>query len=433
MRDIRPKQSGETSGSIPKAPPRFSGAAVPIAKVQVPDSGTKPKRPLFYRKELAEKKPKVQVGNRERYVILGIFGLVLVVVGMAAIIFLPAAEVELVLSTAPLLVEEDLLLKANSQQAGVIPGTAFFRELTVEGEAPVGSTEVIGSKAKGSAQIVNRSVDPQSIVEHSRLVTDDDQLFYMAQSVTIQPNSRATVVIEADEAGEAGNIEPQTLNFAALDKSAQSLVFAEVTQPLTGGSGETVHVAREDDLAQAKEAAAAKAREAVAPNIRDELPAGWVVLEESWATEEQSFETETKVGDRTPIIKYMARMKVRALGYEQATFDDRLEKALTDKLDEDFMLFPGSISYTTKIEEVDWEKAEAKLATRVTHTTIPKFSLDSLREKLAGRSDAEAKDYLEGLPGVRSANVDLSPFWVRSVPRIERRIQLRLEAEQQPI
>ncbi|MEK7557380.1 MAG: baseplate J/gp47 family protein, partial [Patescibacteria group bacterium] len=311
-------------------------------------------------------------------------------------------------------------------------GATFFRQVSVEGTVPVESTEIVGTKATGTVQIVNRTTQEQKIRDRSRLMTKEGVLFYMTRHVIVAPDSRASVEVEAAEAGEVGNIAPQRLNFAALDASAQSVVYAEATAAISGGKGEEVRVVREEDIERARIAAKEAARAKVQEEIQKELPSGWVLLEESWTADYDSFKTDGEVGSRQPQIAYSGNATVRVLGYESARLEERLRAALEERIDQDYALFPGPISYSKTVKSVDWEKGEGVIATRVTHTTIPDFSLETLKGKIARRGADEAKTYLEGLPGVQRVELAFSPFWVRSIPRIEKRINLEVIPERQP-
>ncbi|MEX1997066.1 MAG: baseplate J/gp47 family protein [Candidatus Andersenbacteria bacterium] len=414
------------------------GAKVPVTNIQVaapqktasgnrlasaPSSAVKTKNPAR----------SVRLGHRERKVVLALLGLVILASLLAGFIFLPRANVKMVLRTAPLLVDERLTIKAEGAEAsGNIPGSAFFREVEITDSATVTSTEVIGTKTQGRVQLINRTVDEQKIKERSRLVTQDDKLFFMIKSATIPPAGTVSVEVEAAEAGAESNIEPQRLNFAALDAPAQSLVYAEATTALTGGSGENVAVIKEQDLETARQDAGSKARAKVEQEIRQELPQNWIILEESWTNEIISFTSEAALDSRQATIPYTARSIVRVIGYEQQALEAKLTIALTERLDQEYMLFPGPITYNKTVEDINWEQAEATVLVRVTHTTIPQLSLETLREKLAGRKRQEATTYLQGLPGVRSVDLNLWPFWVQSIPRIEKRIILNLQPERQP-
>lgn len=421
MRDIRPvpqpKQRPEVSESLRPLPPK----PAPVTN-----------RSNNFRASPVRRVAPVRLGHRERKIALVLLVLVAVVGVLAAFIFWPKAHVNLILRTAPLLVDEQLTIRSQAGDASSLAGSAFFREVEVTGESATRSTEVVGVKARGSVLLVNRTVTEQKIKEQSRLVTKDDTLFYMLQSANIPPSGSVSVEVEAAEAGTQGNIEPQRLNFAALDASAQSLVYAEAKAAISGGSGETVAVVKEADLNAARADAGSKARNQVEQEIRDELPKGWTILDESWNMEATQFNTQVAVDTRQPTIPYTARVTVRVMGYEQEALEQKLKTALEARLDQDYMLFPGPIAYSKTIKAVNWEQGEATISARVTHTTIPRFSIETLRDKLAGRGEEEAKTYLAGLPGVRSVELELSPFWARTIPRIEKRIILDLQPERQP-
>lgn len=436
MYEVEPRQ---------KAQKKLSGAKVPVTNVHVPppqeiqqEAKAKPKRPLFAKSAVPHKMPKaprkkIRLGRRERITVLTLLGIIAVVALLSAAIFLPSAHVKLVLATAPLLIDQDLTVRATETDLpSVVPGAGFFRQVAVEGQTQVVSTEMIGTKSSGTVDIVNKTSEEQKIKERSRLVTKDGVLFFMTRAVTVPGDSRASVPVEADQAGEGGNIQPQRLNFAALDAAAQSVVYGEVTKAITNGKGEEVHVIKEEDIERAKQAAQEAAEAKVRDEIKNELPKGWVLLDESWTAELANFTTDGQVESKQPQISYKADATVRVLGYEPSKLEERLTTALKSRLDQNYALFPGPISFSKTVKSVDWTKGEGIISARVTHTTIPDFSLETLKQKIARRNANEAKGYLEGLPGVRSVELELSPFWVRSIPRIESRINLEVVPERQP-
>ncbi|MBI3251320.1 MAG: hypothetical protein HYZ62_00235 [Candidatus Andersenbacteria bacterium] len=479
MRDIRPNPRHQRApemepddfddeeAAIPAPKPRFAGSHVPVSKVHV-NRHAVPAKSQRVHKQLAQaeevppiakealaaqtarplfaapaKKPKkaggfghMRIGQKERLVVAGFFGLILIAAVLAGLIFLPSATIDLTLRAAPLLVDEKFVLSTQGAPSDkTLPGTGFAREVEVKGASPVTSREVIGAKASGVLQLVNRTTDEQKIKERSRLETKDGVLFYMAQHAIIPPAeggvpSRVSVPVEAALAGPEGNIAPQRLNFVALDSSAQSLVYAENTATLTGGSGEEISVVKQADIDAAKVAAGQAGRVQAEAEIRRELPRGWTVLEESWASEIKAFDTPTALEAKQAEIPYTARVIVHAFGYENEKFQAALMAALNTKLDQDFMLFPGPISFTSAVESADWEKGEGTIAVRITHMTVPNFSVDTLKDKLAGRSQEEALKYLQGLKGVQKATVTTWPFWVSSIPTIDKRISIQLHSQQ---
>jgi hypothetical protein len=432
---------------------RFAGSKVPVTNVHVPKQSlpeTRHKvapekieaRPLFAKVDITKKTHKkkrisMRLGTKERTILLSLLGVVLLTAGIAVFIFIPKASIGLTIKTAPLLIDQKFVIATNAASLpNAVPGNVFAQKVDLQGSSPVTSTEIVGTKAKGTVQLINKTFEEQKIKERSRLVTKDGVLFYMIKSATIpEANSSGvssiTVEVEAAESGEQGNIAPQQLKFAALDSSAQTVVYGQNTTAFKGGTGQQVKVIKESDIEQAKAAAAAQAKAQVMGTAQSQLQKGWSLLEESWDTKMDVFTPTGKVGDKVENIPYTATGTVRVMAFKTDTLMTALENALKAELNKDYMLFPGPLSYTKSVDSIDWDKGEVAITTRVTHTTIPTFSLDTLKDKLAGRSKTEAINYLQGLPGVQNATIDTWPFWVQSVPEIQKRIDIKLSSDRQ--
>ena len=325
------KSSAKTSSR------RFTGSQIPITNVHIPkqtlpekpasrqqeneeDVDTE-KRPLFavvdniapQQKKAKKKKPSkaaMMLGTKETKIALSLLAVVLLTAGIAAFIFLPSATIDLRLQTAPLLVDQKLTIASNTaSEPNTVPGTVFSQQIRVEGASPVTTTEIVGTKAKGTVRIFNKTFDVQKIKEKSRLVTKDGTLFYMLGSEIIPASSdsniaSATVEVEAAEAGEKGNITPQHLNFAALDSSAQTVVYGQAESTLTGGSGQEVKVVADSDIDQAHEAAKAQAKAQVEAAAHGQLQSGWSILDESWDVQLSNFAPGQKTGDKADTISF---------------------------------------------------------------------------------------------------------------------------------
>lgn len=434
MRDIKP------AGNTHKAR-KLTGLKVDVANVHIPeDEAPAERRPLFANVELAKKHIKkkrvsMHLGRKERMILLALLGVAVLAGALAAFVFLPSATIALTLQTAPLLVDQKLVISSNaSAMPNAIPGSPFVQEVSVQGSSPVTSTEFVGAKAKGTVQLINKTFDDQKIKEKSRLITKDGVLFYMTGSATIPAGDSGgvgsvNVQVEAAQAGPKGNITAQQLNFAALDASAQSLVYGQSQNTFAGGTGEEVKVIREIDIEQAKNSAGNQAKLEAEQTAKAQLQQGWVILEESWESKVTEFTPVGKVSDKVVIIPYNAKATARVMAYKEEVLITALQNALKSRLDENYMLFPGPLSYTKSVDAMDWEKGEVIMTARVTHTTIPAISLDTLRDKLAGRKKEEASAYLQGLPGVQFATIDLWPFWVQRIPEIQKRVNISIKSD----
>lgn len=413
----------------------YSRTHVPVASLSVPkktpaNETPGDSRPMFARPKTV-RTTRVRLGKNERAITLSFIALALVVTLIAAVLFLPTANISMQLKTAPLLLNEEIVIGTNNNDSAV-PGTAFLREIKIAGTHKVANSENIGVKSTGVVNIINRTGETQKIKENSRLVTSQGSLFYMKKHAIVPPNSSVPVDIEAAEPGSAGNIEPQKLYFAALDETAKNILFAENTRPFTGGKSDLISIVADSDFDLAKQSAVASSLSQAEKEIRADLPGNWIILEESWRSDISDFQPSAKAGEKIPEFSYTARASVKVIGYDKTILEEKLRQSLETKLDPNYMLFPGPISYTQNVKNVNWDDASAELSLRITHTTIPSLSLDTLKEKMTGRSINEAKEYLEGLPAIKTASIELWPFWINTIPRIEKRISIDLLPEKTP-
>lgn len=457
MRDIRPKRKIPRDLAFERDVPfdgfskqkltmsKLTGSKVPLTSVVSEEPTTRQRVKRVKRARDSVVLAPAKLGRRERRLLLFLVFIIVVASALAIIIFLPRAEVKLTLRSAPLLVEQTLHLTgaASSTDTGsvrketgdgaTIEAVALQRSVDVAGEIGVSGSEVIGEKAQGTVNLVNLTFEPQSIRENSRLTTPEGLVFYMQRHAIIPAAEDGipggvTVAVQAAEAGGEYNIESQRLDFVTLDDGSRQLVYAG-SATVAGGSGETVAVVVEADILAAQQAAGGAARADIEGEIRANLPEGHEILEETWQHELTSFSASAKVGERVEALTYQATVISRVFHFSSQALEDNLRQVLTARVAEETMLLPGPISFNKEVSNLNWETAEADLSVRITHATIPDISLPALIDSLAGREVADAVSYLEVLEGIRSVSVDVSPFWVRSIPRIHRQISVELIPE----
>ncbi|HSX24427.1 MAG TPA: hypothetical protein VLG69_00445, partial [Candidatus Andersenbacteria bacterium] len=150
------------------------------------------------------------------------------------------------------------------------------------------------------------------------------------------------------------------------------------------------------------------------------------LLDESWDIQLSDFKPAQKTGDKADNITFTASASPRVFAYQDSALTSKLQTALSQHLDQNTTLFPGPLSFTKSVDSIDWDKGIASITARVTHTTMPNISINTLRDKLVGRSKDDATTYLQNLSGVQSATIKLWPFWVQGIPSIQQRINIQI-------
>lgn len=440
MRDIRPHRNTGGSQPPPEPPqahrpqPRLRGQSVPVTAIHVPTAKV-PQRTHEMESSPGSARH-ARLGGREKIIALVFLGLVILAAGLAAFVFLPTANVSLVLRTSPLLVEEELTIQEDgAPNSTSIDGRFFSEEIAISETYHVSGRKTVGEKATGTVDLINKSFDTQSLKEHSRLANADGKIFYITRGVTL-PAAQATapvrvpVAVEAAEAGDEYNGVTGRLDFVALDEAARTFIFAEVSVAPAGGSGEQVAVVTADDISAAREAAAASAQTILAETVQAKIPSHWKLLGDGAHNKVLTFTANGAEGDELQTLDYTAQIQSRVIAYDESAVVEKIQSSLQAHVAAENILFPGPVSYDIVTPAIEDGATEVTIKVRTTHKTVPRVSIPSIRETLAGKSVEDAHAYVGGIPGVRSATIELTPRWLQSIPRIERRITVELLPEQ---
>ncbi|MBU0706909.1 hypothetical protein KKG41_00880, partial [Patescibacteria group bacterium] len=155
----------------------------------------------------------------------------------------------------------------NNLVAGVlleksIEHTKEFTELTAESEVP--------DKAKGKVIIYNKYSQPQPLIATTRLLSESGILFRTDTRVDVPVGGQVEVSITADQPGEIGEIGPSRFTIPGLWTGLQDKIYAESTEPMTGGTIITT-AATQENIDQAKDATFQEAYNIVMDELEKEL------------------------------------------------------------------------------------------------------------------------------------------------------------------
>ncbi len=363
-------------------------------------------------------------------VYLGIGLAVLTGAGIVSLAVLPRADIRIVVKkiewsfVSPVAV--DSALAALDATLRKIPGQLFSDEKNIELSFPASGKGNVLRKATGVVTIWNTaSAAPQPLVATTRLFAPDGKIFRLVNRVvvpgaTILDGKLTPASVEAevaaDKAGEAWNIGPVAKftipGFAGTPKA--NMFYAESKTAMAGGFiGETAYPTP-DDLTKAK----ASAAEALKDSMRLVLLAGL----------DPSFE----------VIDGATSFKVTAQRVREATDADGKFSVFTEgKMsvmvfrESDVLAFLSETLASQGASADDFEvrsydlkygvptfgpKGDLSVPLDYRSTLARRVDIDSFREKIRGKSEADLRSIIFSPPEVESAKVALWPFWVRRIP-----------------
>ncbi|HEX9664220.1 MAG TPA: hypothetical protein VGA49_00145 [Patescibacteria group bacterium] len=283
------------------------------------------------------------------------------------------------------------------------------------------------AQATGMVRLMNDSDIDQPLVATTRLLSPDDVLFRIRESVVVPANGSIEAEAYADQPGVQGEIEPTRFTIPGLNTSRQLEVYAISDQKMTGGTKAAYQVTAED-LDKAQIQMIDELTIQASNEFKSTIPADVQILEDKILTQVTKREADAEIGDSSEKFSLDLEVRIITAAANRTQLTNLVGDLFRNNIPADKTLVgldAGDISY--EIQNYDpVEKAvhvKASISGQVSlRSTSPIFDKD----KLIGLSGPEVKSYLENFTSVLGVEVDFSPFWVRTVPNMKDHIEIEI-------
>lgn len=356
--------------------------------------------------------------------------LLAVVALVLLILYFSLARATITLEVAPdsMVMETSLEIK-QYDEGSAITGTIMETEITQTKKFSASPSGELEEKASGTVSIISTNSTAQTLIATTRLLSSQGVLFRLKETVTVPANGKVeNISVVADQAGEASAIAPTRFSIPGLRPALQQAIYAESTEPMRRlpkpGSTEITPI----DLDQARKSLTDILIPQALAKLREQLPEGSKDLNVVYKNETTKAEADVAAGSKNSEFNYTVTVKVTSIFYNP---DNLREQALA-KLQADISsgrkilnLEPESLAVS--IDSVAGDLTSSILKVKfLAQVIITEPEKVFHRVDLLGRTPDEVKNYFSGIPGVKNVNVELSPFWVNSVPTVESHITLKL-------
>ncbi len=304
-----------------------------------------------------------------------------------------------------------------------LPGYIEIVERLTTRDVPASASGYQEGKAEGMIRITNRYSRPQPLIATTRLLSKEGILFRTTESTLVPVGGSVDVPVRADAPGPKGDIGPSTFILPGLWPGIQDKITGSSVKPMSGGRRPIVQLAPaqqkelEHSAAEEQRLAVEKAGSS-APRASDQVRIVTVGSVRS---------TPSVVNDHTIRLSITSVIVV-------ATFNPQpLEvplKAVVAKALPTNAVFGGvdtAIPFRYTVESMAANKKTIALTVHATAWGVASADrLPLAKEQLLGRSATDVKRLSETFPEIESVDVKLSPFWLRSIPKREDRVELKI-------
>ncbi len=195
---------------------------------------------------------------------------------------------------------------------------------------------------------------------------------------------------------------------------------------MSGGIDKEVLYFSEGDYITAKEKLLKLAGEKNEKDFLSKIPDQSQILEDTKKEEEPEVNTNVKMGTAADNFRMNVKLTTSANLILEADLNEIINEKLTSRLATDKKFLENGRDY--QLGEITTDQdGKVIIPAHINQKLITKIDAENLKKEIAGKSEAELKTYFGNMSGIESANINLWPFWVKSIPSSYEKINITID------
>ena len=386
--------------------------------------------------------PNIKIPNYKKFqkklILFSGLGLALIVFIVWAIFFAPKATITLFAKTKSVNINKSIVLtddsaKAKNEQNIVHAQTQRLIKKRVA-EVPATGTKDIGDKASATVKFVNTGKNSITFQAGSP-VSASGFNFVITNTVTVPA---ATVSFECAEStgsflcpssapGSVTAVEAGT-KYNGVQGAIGGLpsgVSGTIIKSTTGGTTNVVKVATKADLETATNKLNETKDDAAVVELKNKFDSSMVIINESLVMTPSQVKASSEVDKEAKDGKLVLEQDVeyKLVGINKNKLEDYLSFAtlVDDKDKANKKVYDAGLN---SIHFSNYNKDNNSIGV-VTQTKVgPNITTDQVKEFAKGKNYGEIERHFTDIEGIEKVTVDFRPFWVRTVPKKDSRINV---------
>lgn len=367
----------------------------------------------------------------------------LVIVGLLVFfvlyLFFSKLDINIVPSTEA--VNPTISLRVSENSSGVklvnderedVKGLVKKVKVSAEDSFAASGEEFVGEALSARVKIVNNHGQTQTLVKTTRLMSPDNKLFRIKDSVTVPAGSSVWVDVYPDKVSREYAINPTTFIIPGLWVGLQDKIYAKSEEPFVFEQKREKYV-RASDIAQAEKEINDKLLSDIVSSIEKEK----TILEK---TEGQKYlyvydnegainlKVDAKAEDKKDSFSAQAETEIVVAFFpkdEVVELGHNYLKILTPSNKELFEFNPDNAIYS--FDSYDEEKQEVLVKATFVGKMMVKSTENIInREELLGLKSDQIAAYLQNNNEIDSFELKFSPAFLKSAPKLIDRIEVNI-------
>jgi hypothetical protein len=412
---------------------------------------------------------KLLMSNPNRTLLVSLTTASLILLGLITYVALPNATVYVKANSVPIEQATNITFADANKNAGLLrtrpnkviasyeisPG---ILESIINYKAT--GVDLTSANSNGTITIYNKVDRDLALVAYTRVATDDGMIFRTQQYVAIprgsaEAPSQVYVDVVADpvdsnnvQIGERGNIAANT-NFTipGITQISSEDIYAINPEPFTGGVTSKDRIVTAEDVQAAREFARTELIRQVPQKLQEYLTKynaernlSLALLNDSQVIkigEVQVTLDESIIGQKMTDFVVTARVEASGIGYDHKEFLSILKEEISVRKSPDKSLTKiDETGVTSRILKINPEVGIVELTATIrgveqfnisTENEAGQKVVKKIADHIAGNEVKEAKQFIESLPEVESADITTWPFWAPTIPSRPESIKILID------
>lgn len=311
-------------------------------------------------------------------------------------------------------------------------------ETSVDGTVSTAATgkKDVGEKAKGTITFYNNSDSKKTISSGTTISSSNNLDFVTTGDVSVASASgdatsskpgTASVGVTAKNIGNEYNL-PSGTKFS-IDGVSSSSLAGKNDSAFSGGSKKSVTVVAKKDTDSLTEDLTKQLEGKAKEALKDKAGGGQQILPVFVGTTLSKKSFDNDVGDEASKVTLKGTITFTTLAYNTEDLGKVAQAAIQGKYDKDLALSNKGI--VTELQDIKPGKNGDATASLVMDAgLLPKIDEESVVKSITGKSFTDATTYLQTLPQVSGAEIQLSPsipLLPKLLPRFTKNIKVVLQ------
>ncbi|MDZ7786022.1 MAG: hypothetical protein U5L95_02765 [Candidatus Saccharibacteria bacterium] len=404
---------------------------------EVPESPETSQKP---KKKAGKKDKKFKIPNFNKFRIklaLVFIALILLIAGwVTAAKILPSADILVKTDTKTFNKQLEISAALNPPEEGdVIKASSQTLEKENSQTVPATGKKNVGDKAKGEMELTNCIDDDNShTIPAGTGFTKNGKTFVTTKSVSLQESyspdgecqgidgfTRKNVDVVADEGGSSYNVSEGSYNSSIAGIRAYG-------SDMKGGTDDIVTVVSQDDIDKATRQFRDQTSEGSVDELKVQLTGqGYVPFESTFESADPNVNASQSPGDEAGSVTVNGTATFTMVGVLKEAIDEKIREASEEDIDNTAQSISdtGIDNATMRLDETS--EGEYGLSVETLVTAGPQLDPDGLTQEILGKKYGETESLLSSKAGVVDVDIELSPFWVGSVPNNPDKVTITIE------